>query len=172
MGRLLAGVSVAPLLPVIIHTVNSLVIYKCRGYIETMDGMPKDPRGRKPHAPTDAERQIVQLHATMGTTQEMIARVLKIDPKTLRLHYRDELDLAMVQANAAIGGVLFKKAKAGDTASAIFWMKTRGGWREKSDLNLVSTDRSMSPVPGIDVTRLSSAALMEIAGLGDAPDDT
>jgi hypothetical protein len=107
--------------------------------------MPKDPRGRKQHAPSDAQRQLVQLHATMGTPQDMIARVLNIDPKTLRLHYRDELDLSTVNANATIGGKLFNKAKGGDTASMIFWLKTRAGWREKSDVNLTSDDGSMTP---------------------------
>ena len=72
-----------------------------------MDGMPKKPCGRKQHAPTDAQRQLVQLHATVGTTQDMIARVIGIDKKTLRKYYRDELDLSMAKANATIGGALF-----------------------------------------------------------------
>ena len=132
--------------------------------------MPKDPRGRKQHAPTDAQRKLVQLHATMGTPQDMIARVLDIDPKTLRLYYRDELDLSTVNANATIGGKLFNKAKGGDTASMIFWLKTRAGWREKTDVNHVSEDRSMSPKAALDLSRLSPEALAEIVALGDAPD--
>ena len=89
------------------------------------------PRGMPPHAPTDATRQTVQLHTTVGTDQETIARVLGIDPKTLRKHYRDELDLAKCKANATIGGALFNKARGGDTAAMIFWMKTQANWREK-----------------------------------------
>jgi hypothetical protein len=87
---------------------------------------------RHKHEPTDAQRQLVQLHATIGTTQDTIARILGIDAKTLRLHYRDELDLALAKANATIGGALFNKAKGGDTAAMIFWMKTQAGWKEKS----------------------------------------
>ncbi len=87
---------------------------------------------RKPHEPSEAQRQLVQLHATIGTTQETIARVIGIDAKTLRLHYRDELDLSLAKANATIGGALFNKAKGGDTAAMIFWMKTQAGWKEKS----------------------------------------
>ena len=109
--------------------------------------MPKKPCGRKQHAPTDAERQLVQLHATVGATQDMIARVIGIDKKTLRLHYRDELDLSMAKANATIGGALFNKAKGGDTASMIFWLKTRARWRETTDVNHVSEDGSMIPQP-------------------------
>ena len=66
------------------------------------------------HEPTPELRHIVQIHATIGTPQDDIAKVLGIDPKTLRLHYRDELDLASAKANAVIGGALFNKAKAGD----------------------------------------------------------
>lgn len=157
------------LLPAIVYPVKHLVNHNYLRYIFRMK-MPKDPRGRKQHAPTDAQRNLVQLHATVGTTQEMIARVIGIDKKTLRLHYRDELDLAMVKANATIGGKLFNKARDGDTASIIFWMKTRAGWSEKSHLNLTSDDKSMSPKAALDLSRLSPEALAEIVALGDAPD--
>lgn len=85
---------------------------------------------RKPHKPNADQRNAVQLHTTIGTDQETIARILGIDPKTLRLYYRDELDLAKAKANATIGGALFNKAKGGDTAAMIFWMKTQAGWKE------------------------------------------
>lgn len=97
------------------------------------------------HYPTDAQRQLVKLHATIGTTHEVIADIVGIDAKTLRKHYREELDLASAQANATIGGALFNKAKTGDTAAMIFWMKTRAGWREKHDINHTSSDGSMTP---------------------------
>ena len=104
-------------------------------------------RTKPPHEPTRSQREMVQLYAAVGTRHDDIARVLGIDPKTLRKHYRNELDLAAVRANATIGGALFNKAKDGDTASMIFWMKTRGGpgWRERQDVNHVSEDGSMSP---------------------------
>jgi hypothetical protein len=107
--------------------------------------MPK--RTKPPHEPTAETKQLVQLHATIGTPQEDIARVLGIDPKTLRKYYRDELDLASAKANATIGGALFNKAKGGDTAAMIFWMKTRAGWREKQEFDLTSSDGTMSPKP-------------------------
>ena len=105
-----------------------------------------------PHEPTDAHRQTVQLHATIGTPQETIARVLGIDAKTLRKHYRDELGLSSAKANATIGGALFNKAKGGDTAAMIFWMKTRAQWRETQHVDLSSTDGSMTPRAGVSLT--------------------
>lgn len=97
------------------------------------------------HEPTPQSRQIVQLHATIGTAQDLIADILNIDPKTLRKHYRAELDHATAQANATIGGALFNKAKGGDTTAMIFWMKTRAGWRETAVVDHTSSDKSMTP---------------------------
>jgi len=102
-------------------------------------------RTKPPHAPTDAQRQTVQLHTTVGTTQAVISQLLGIDLKTLRKHYREELDLSKAKSNATIGGALFNKAKGGDTTAMIFWMKTQAGWREKTDVNHVSEDGSMTP---------------------------
>lgn len=107
--------------------------------------MAEKRRTKPPHEPTRATRDLVQLHTMVGTTQETIASIIGIDPKTLRKHYRDELDQSKAKANATIGGALFNKAKSGDTTAMIFWMKTQAGWREKQDLNHVSEDGSMTP---------------------------
>jgi len=129
--------------------------------------MVKKRQTKPPHAPTDATRETVQLHTTVGTTQADIARVLDIDEKTLRKYYRDELDLAKAEANATIGGALFKRAKSGDTTAMIFWMKTQAGWRERTDINHTSEDGTMTPKAGIDTSKLSTEALAEIMALHD-----
>lgn len=100
---------------------------------------------RPPHKPTPELRQLVQLHATVGTDHDQIAKVIGVDPKTLRKHYRQELDLALAKANATIGGMLFNKAKNGDTAAMIFWMKTKARWRETNHIDHTSSDGSLSP---------------------------
>ena len=64
-----------------------------------------------------------------------IASVIGIDPKTLRKHYRHELDNGQVKATAKVAESLFRKATAEGPQSvtaAIFWLKTKGGWRETS----------------------------------------
>jgi DNA-binding XRE family transcriptional regulator len=83
------------------------------------------------HVPTEATRQLVQLHSSIGTTQEDIAEILGITRRTLFKYYRPELKLALAKANATIGGMLFNKAKGGDVTAAIFWMKTRARWSER-----------------------------------------
>ena len=109
--------------------------------------MTKQKRDTTPHQPTSETMALVRMHTTVGTDQETLARIMGIDPKTLRKYYRDELDVSKAQANATIGGALFNKAKGGDTTAMIFWMKTQAGWREKQDVNHVSEDGSMSPAP-------------------------
>lgn len=94
---------------------------------------------RQPHVPSDASRALVRLHVAIGTTREVVAKVLGIDLKTLRKYYSEELALATAQANATIGGALFNKAKGGDTTAMIFWLKTRARWREKEEVQETDT---------------------------------
>tara|TARA_R110002126_G_scaffold289307_2_gene443997 strand:+ start:1701 stop:2063 length:363 start_codon:yes stop_codon:yes gene_type:complete len=82
------------------------------------------------HEPTPEKRAMVSRYSMVGTTQEIIADIMNIDPKTLRKHYRQELDLSTAKAVAQIGGALYTKAMAGDNSAIIFFLKTRGGWRE------------------------------------------
>jgi len=108
----------------------------------------------KRHEPTDEQRQLVELHSTIGTRQDNIARIIGIDLKTLHKHYRDELDLGMDKANQQVGGALFSKALDGDTASMIFWMKTRARWSERSKLDLLSSDGTMTPASPLSIEEL------------------
>lgn len=114
------------------------------------------------HEPNKVTRDTVKLHATVGTPQTDIARLLNIDAKTLRKHYRDELDLSLVQANATVGGALFNKAKGGDITAMIWWTKTRMGWSEKKQLEHTSPDGSMAPPGAFDASKLSSDTLEEL----------
>jgi hypothetical protein len=119
---------------------------------------------RNPHEPTHTSRQLVKLHATIGTTQAVIADILGIDGKTLTKYYREELDQALAQANASVGGALFNKATKGDTTAMIFWMKTRAGWRERQQVDHTSSDGSMTP-KGIDLKDLSNEQLHFLKGI-------
>lgn len=84
------------------------------------------------HEPTDASRSKVCALTSFGITQEDIALYLGICVDTLAKHYRFELDTAVTHANSMVANKLFKKATEGDELAAqIFWLKTRGRWREK-----------------------------------------
>jgi hypothetical protein len=68
--------------------------------------------------------------AAYGIPEADVSGVVGIDPKTLRRHYREELDLGETKANAQVAGFLFNAAKNGNVTAQIFWLKTRAKWRE------------------------------------------
>ena len=103
----------------------------------------KQPNGRPPHKPTDATRQAIQLHAMVGTRHDILCEIMDVSLPTLYKYYKKELDTARDMANATIAGSLYKKALSGDTASMIFWMKTRARWRETLDIS--NEDGSLRP---------------------------
>ena len=64
---------------------------------------------RPVHTPDPALRRQVEAMAGYGIPELGIAKVIGIDPKTLRKHYRSELDLGHIKANSAVAQSLFKK---------------------------------------------------------------
>ena len=101
---------------------------------------------RPSHRPDPVSRRQVEAMSAYGIPEADIGRVLAIDPKTLRKHYREELDTGHVKANAKVAESLYRKA-IGDgpqsVTAAIFWMKTRAGWSE----SLVHHHAMISAVP-------------------------
>lgn len=88
---------------------------------------------RPAHAPDPTQRRQVEALAGYRIPEPEIAGLVGIDPKTLRKHYRSELDHGHTKANARVAENLFKKATGeGREAviAAIFWLKARAGWRE------------------------------------------
>lgn len=81
----------------------------------------------------ESAERVVDL-AGCGVPQDDIAHELGITAKTLRKHYRRELNRAAIIANVAVAKSLFAQAVGGNVTAAIFWLKTRAGWREKADL--------------------------------------
>jgi hypothetical protein len=90
---------------------------------------------------------MVEALAVCGSPQESIARVLGIDAKTLRKHFRDVLDTAGDKADAQVAASLFKMATSGKCpAAAIFWMKARRGWRETNRLEHTGPGGAALPI--------------------------
>jgi hypothetical protein len=86
---------------------------------------------RKPFAVNEAVRERVRHLAGVGVRQDDIAKIIGCAPKTLRKQFRDDLDRGVAEANAIVSGCLFAAAKGGNVVAQMFWMKTRGHWREK-----------------------------------------
>src|SRR4030095_10858060 len=91
-----------------------------------------------PLKPTADQRRTVEKLSGLGVPQAAIATVLDVDEKTLRKHLRAELDSGMTKANTAVAEFLFdaasgKRGEGGPAiTAAIFWAKTRLGWKETS----------------------------------------
>jgi hypothetical protein len=101
---------------------------------------------------TDAMRREVQSLAARGVPQESIAAIVGCDAKTLRKHFRHELDRGMAEANSQVIGALFDNAIRGNIAAQIFWAKTRMGWREGKETE--------NPIQGTPVTLASPVVLL------------
>lgn len=97
-------------------------------------------KGRPRHDPTQADRDTAKRLSALGCPHEDIAIRLKISADTLTKYYQIELDEGRIDANSAIAGTLFQQAKNGNTAAAIFWLKTRARWKEVSAHEITGKD--------------------------------
>ena len=89
--------------------------------------------GRRSHQPDESLRRQVEALAGYGIPEADIAGLIGIDPKTLRKHYRHQLDHGHVKANAKVAENLFRKATGEGreaVTAAIFWLKARAHWKE------------------------------------------
>ena len=103
--------------------------------------------------------------AAFGVPEPNIARVVGIDAKTLRKHYREELDTGQTKATAKVAESLFRKATTDGPQSvtaAIFWLKTRGGWRESPQTHEVGL-YDLSKVSDEELDRMIEATQAAIA---------
>jgi len=102
------------------------------------------------HQPTDKNRKLVESTSGLGLPQDQIAVLVGVDDKTLRKHYRTELNAGKAKANSNIAQTLYNKAMAGDTASLIWWSKAQMKWSET--IRNEVTGAHGEPLQGIQVT--------------------
>lgn len=109
--------------------------------------------------------------AGYGIPIAQIARVVGVCENTLRSYYGDELGVGATKANAKVIKSLFRKATGdgqGAVAAAIFWAKTRCGWRETTVTEMSGPDGGPIRTNGRSDDRLT----VVIQRFGNAdPDD-
>ena len=91
--------------------------------------------GRPSHSPDDVSRRQVEALAGYGVPEAEIAGLVGVDAKTLRKHYRHELDHGHTKANAKVAENLYHMALGEGreaVTAAIFWLKPRARWKEVS----------------------------------------
>jgi DNA-binding XRE family transcriptional regulator len=95
--------------------------------------------GNPPWQPSEDQLKMVENMSAMGIRQDDMAKMLEIDPKTLRKHCRKELDQGSIKATMKVAQSLFKQATEDhNTAAQIFWMKARAGWTEKTQTEITA----------------------------------
>ena len=98
------------------------------------------PNGRPPHEPTPELRGLVELAASVGATQDQIARSIGIAWATLAKHYRGELARAKVAVDLEVAQTYRQKMLGGgdwrkaDVPSLIWYTKARLGWSDKAEV--------------------------------------
>lgn len=96
---------------------------------------------RPVYAPSDSDRATVQNLAVLGASHERIALCIGdkgVTAKTLRKHFRRELDVSLMQVEALAASKVVAAIQAGEAWAICFFLKCKAGWREKSALDEVS----------------------------------
>jgi hypothetical protein len=104
---------------------------------EMPDATPEGAGDAGSLAPRTRERVLAL--AAYGVPEEGIARLLGLAPAMLRERFADGLARGSAEANLKVAQSLFRKA-TGDgpqgVVAAIFWLKSRAGWRDRPDPEL------------------------------------
>lgn len=127
------------------------------------------------HQPTEKTRAEIVALRSYGVPIKEVAAYIGIDDKTLYKYYRDELENSAIKANANVGKFLYQAASGqalatGATHSdcvraAMFWAKTRMGWRETQHIDHTSSDGTMSPKSAKAMTNEEIEAELEALGV-------
>jgi hypothetical protein len=143
---------------------------------------------------TAEQRRTVEAMAAYGISEEEVARTIGdhgIDPKTLRKHFRHQLDIGATKANSAVAQTAYQMATSGKCpAATIFWLKCRAGWKETNvlqhsgpnggpiqvsndeldkritdELARIAASRAVAPIPGAADARTEEKTAAPVEGL-------
>jgi len=113
------------------------------------------------HQPTDKTRAEIIALRSYGVPIKELAAYIGIDDKTLYKYYREELENSAIKANANVGKFLYQAASGqalatGATHSdcvraAMFWAKTRMGWKETNVQEHTGKDGTPLQLPTFNI---------------------
>lgn len=123
----------------------------------------------KPRIEIDLKK--VEEYAQFCDSEEEIALALGVSYATLRRRkaeseqFEQAIKRGKAKANIFVGGKLMQKIKDGDTASTIFYLKSRCGWRETNRTEITGAGGMAIEMKAQidDLRSLTTAELMEIA---------
>lgn len=133
-------------------------------------------RGRKPKELTG--EQTVQVEALAAyLSQDQIADYFGITRPTFAAMIERDADISLrykrgkAKAIGAVAQNLIKKAREGDNACMMFYLKTQAGWRETNQVDHTSSDGTMTPKPDIDLSKAPPELLQWIVEQNDKADE-
>ena len=120
--------------------------------------------------PTPEQREIVQSMVGCGFPEEQVAKVLRTSVETLHKYYPYELEVGHILANHQVARSLFEKATSdhpGAITAAIFWCKTKLGWKEPPvtiEQSLQILDKRASEMTNDELVSLIARATQHLEG--------
>jgi hypothetical protein len=148
--------------------------------------MPSFPgkHGPKPHAPTEQLRNLVKWLRIAGYRETKVAEAMSLDAKTIRKHYREELDHSKGRVDAMVTSSLVMNAVGGpekdwqkaNMSAAIWYTKTQMGWHEpKQEIEHsgavgVYDPERLKDMSDVELTTLA-AILARLTPQSSTPDD-
>ena len=114
-------------------------------------------RGRPEHQPTDQTRNTVSMMSAFGLRQYEIAQLMGMKTDTLVKYYSHELDTGLNKAIVSVASKVYKTAvsdKNNALNAAIFFLKTRGGWRENNTLEVTGPNGGPIQTESINIDAL------------------
>jgi AraC-like DNA-binding protein len=130
------------------HQERNLQSTRVSGLSDTEREMPAE------FEPTTDQRALVQNAAAFGINQADIANQLNIDEKTLRKHFREELNSGKFKVDMLAGRTVTELMKSGEERvrldAAKYYTARRMGWKESNVSEHVGKDGG--PIENKDVT--------------------
>ncbi len=104
-------------------------------------------RGQPPYEPSDENRAMVQGMVGLGIRRADLAALMAITQKTLRKHFRKELEVGDAMVVYTVGKSLYLAATTahkghphGNVAAQMFFLRCRAGWKETSRHEMTGPD--------------------------------
>lgn len=117
--------------------------------------------------PTDDQRKQVEAMAGYGMTIPQIADVLDKAEATIKRHFKPELRVGKLKANAKVAEALYMVATKGkgsaQVTAAMFWLKTQARWTTVENLNIQGLPQFDHLADLRNLSRTQLLALDEIA---------
>jgi len=117
------------------------------------------------HVPSRRKRRLVEGMVAAGLPINAVAGLMDISDDTLRKHYAKELATGHDKAVALMARSVYRRAMQGDTTAALFWLKSKAGWRDRDPLNVQVNNNTLEVKPAQDSKQIEDAVFKALSML-------